>query len=542
MAQGSSKRKTASNLKTVVVTVLLTLAIAGGGAYFLGYLHPTLQGDGGTPAVSRPAKEKKKILYWRAPMNPTEVYNHPGKSRMGMELVPVYEGEEGAELSGTIRINPTTIQNIGVKTITVQRKPLSREIRTVGRITYDEKKVRQISFKVGGWVEHQYVNFEGQEVQKGEPLLEIYSPDLVSTQEEYLLALHNRDLLKGSSDPTIARGAEDLLRSTETRLRYWDISDAQIKALRERGTITRNMILHAPFRGIITERKVLEGGYAQPGQFVYRIADISTVWVQAEIYEYEAPWLKVMQKADMTLSYEPGVVYHGRITFIYPYVKNMTRTIQVRMEFPNSKDFKLKPDMWAKIILYSAVAREGLAVPIQSVIRTGTKDIVLVALPEGRFAPREVQLGPQAGDEFQVLSGLEEGEQVVTSAQFLINSESNLQAAISKMTAPTGKEVASGKEPMSSMKMPEAAGKAEKMGTAAEKAPMKMPGITPGPPEQKNPAPAAAPMQMPGMAPGSSQQESPPPKAAPMHMPKTVPGKTMSSDSMPAMDHSMNKE
>jgi Cu(I)/Ag(I) efflux system membrane fusion protein len=515
MVQDTSKKKTASvPVTAIVVTALLTLVVAGTGAYFLGYLHPAVP-VGETAAVKQPDQEKKKVLYWRSSMNPTEVYDHPGKDQMGMELVPVYEEEEAAGPAGTIKINPVTIQNIGVKTVTVQRKRLSREIRTVGRIAYDEKRMRQISFKVGGWVEHQYADFVGQEVQKGEPLLEIYSPDLVSTQEEYLLALRNRNLLQGSSDRAIAKGAEDLLQSSETRLRYWDISDAQIKALREQGTITRNMILHAPFRGIITERKVLEGGYVQPGQSVYHIADISTVWVYAEIYEYEAPWLKAGQKATMTLSYEPGATYHGRTTFIYPYVKNMTRTIQVRMEFSNSEDYKLKPDMWAKVTLYAAVARDGLAVPIQSVIRTGIKDIALVALPGGRFEPREVHLGPQAGGEFQVLSGLEEGEKVVTSAQFLINSESNLQAALSKMTGSMGSEATSGKAPMPSMKMPATPPGSQKMGPAQAPAPMQMPGKTTGAPEEEGPSPKTAPMKMPEMAPGKS---------------------------MPGMDHSMDEE
>jgi Cu(I)/Ag(I) efflux system membrane fusion protein len=200
------------------------------------------------------------------------------------------------------------------------------------------------------------------------------------------------------------------------------------------------MVLHAAFKGIIVRRDVLEGGYVKPGQDLYTIADISAVWVYADIYEYEAPWLRLGQEAVMTLAYQPGVSYRGRVTYIYPYLKNMTRTLQVRMEFPNDKDITLKPDMWANIRLLSAIVREGLAVPIQSVIRTGKRDIALVALQGGRFEPRDLRLGLQAGDEFEVLEGLKEGERVVTSAQFLINSESNLQAALSKMLEPKAQE------------------------------------------------------------------------------------------------------
>lgn len=377
----------------------------------------------------------KKILYWRSPMDPTFISKEPGKDPMGMELVPVYEGEEQAGPAGSVRIDPVTIQNIGVKTAVVERRQLQREIRTVGRITYDETRVRSISPKIGGWVERQYVNFTGQVVDKGAPLLEIYSPELVSTQEEYLLALRYQRRLLHSDIADAVAGSKSLVRAAETRLRYWDITPAQIRALRERGHLTRTMILHAPFRGIILAKHVLEGGYVRPGQTLYQIADLSTVWVYADVYEYEVPWLQPGAEATMTLAYQPGKIYRGRIVYVYPYLKNETRTLQVRMEFPNTHNFDLKPDMWADVTLRSR-PHEGLAVPIQAVIRTGKRDIVLVALEKGRFVPREVKLGAEAGDSFEVLEGLHAGERVVTSAQFLINSESSLQAAISKMIGP----------------------------------------------------------------------------------------------------------
>jgi Cu(I)/Ag(I) efflux system membrane fusion protein/cobalt-zinc-cadmium efflux system membrane fusion protein len=366
-------------------------------------------------------------------MDPTFISKSPGKDSMGMDLVPVYEGEEPEGPPGTVRIDPATIQNIGVTTAVVERKRLSRDIRTVGRIGYDETKVRRIAPKIGGWIEAQHVNFAGQVVRSGEPLLEIYSPELVATQEEYLVALRYRDRLHESTLHEAVTGAGDLVRAAETRLRYWNISDRQIEALRERGEITRTMVLHAPFRGIVVERMIPEGGFLQPGQTVYAIADISTVWVYADVYEYEAPWLRVGQEATMALAYEPGVTHRGRVTYVYPTLDKKTRTIEVRMEFANTPEFQLKPDMWANVELHGEVAREGLAVPIQAVIRTGQRDVALVALEGGRFEPREVRLGAQAGDEFEVLEGLAEGDRVVTSAQFLINSESNLQSAARKM-------------------------------------------------------------------------------------------------------------
>jgi Cu(I)/Ag(I) efflux system membrane fusion protein len=392
-------------------------------------------GDKQAEITAGKAEQKGKILYWRSPMDPTYISDKPGKDPMGMDLVPVYAGEEAAGPPGTVRIDPATVQNIGVKTVEIHRKKLSHDIRTIGRVTYDQKKVYRISPKIDGWIERQQVNFTGQVVQQGEPLLEIYSPELVSTQEEYLSTLRYHEQTRGSSIPGARMGAEKLLQATLDRLRYWDITEAQIKALREQGKITRTMVLHAPFKGIVVEKNIPEGGYLKAGQSVYGIADISTVWIYADVYEFEAPWLKLNQPATMTLAYQPGVSYSGKVAYIYPYLENMPRTIQVRMHFANTKDFALKPGMWANVVLSSTVTREGLAVPIQAVLRTGTRNVAIVALKGGLFVPRDLQLGPQAGDEFEVLEGLQEGERVATSAQFLINSESNLQAAISKMTA-----------------------------------------------------------------------------------------------------------
>lgn len=408
---------------------------------------------------SKQGKEDgRKILYYKSPMDPTFISDKPGKDAMGMELVPVYADAEGQGAPGEVRIDPVMVQDIGVTTTVVERKRLTHDIRTIGRITYNEQKVRRISPKIGGWIETQHVNFPGQVVERGEKLLEIYSPELVSTQEEYLTTLDYYQQMKNSPIRSAAEGAASLLRASETRLRYWDISDAQIRALRRHGTITRTMALYAPFKGIIVDRNIPEGGFLQAGQSVYGIADISTVWVMAEVYEYEAPWLQLGQEAEMSLAYQPGKTYHGKIVYVYPYLKNMTRTIQVRMEFPNTPDFELKPDMWSNVVIHSMIVRDGLAIPIQAVLRTGKRDIALVALGEGRFLPRDLRLGAQAGDEFEVLDGLKEGERVVTSAQFLINSESNLRSAIGKML---GQRRGGGGKESSGMKMQEDAPKPE---------------------------------------------------------------------------------
>ncbi|HVB79780.1 MAG TPA: efflux RND transporter periplasmic adaptor subunit [Candidatus Binataceae bacterium] len=392
--------------------------------------------------TTKTASAKGKVLYWKSSMVPGYRSDKPGKDSMGMDLVPVYEGEAPKGPPGTVAIRPETIQQIGVKTTVVRRETLRRDLRTNGRIDYDESLVTDVAPKIGGWVEKQFVNFPGQMVRKGQPLGTIYSPELVATEEEYLNALKYRDSLKNSPLEDASSGAQSLVQAVETRLRYWDITDAQIKTLRERGKITRTMMLHAPFTGIVVKKNVFQGGFVKPGETMYRLADISNVWVYADVYEYEAPWLRLGQEAIMTLSYDPGARYRGRVTYIYPYLKTKTRTLEVRMEFRNGPHFELKPGMWANVNLEPEVAREALVVPVEAVIRTGKKDFVILALGGGRFLPRQVELGAQAGNDFEVLSGLKAGDRIVDSAEFLINSESSLQSAFNKMTPPSSSAVA----------------------------------------------------------------------------------------------------
>jgi len=333
------KKKLAASRKWKLAA-LVGLVLLGGFGMVVGGMEQewfwdkkgSVQAEETAVATKKEEKKEKKILYWKSPMDPTYISPTPGKEPvMGMDLVPVYEGEEGPREKGVIEIDPVTIQNIGVKTAVVERRPLSRLIRTVGRIDYDETKVRKITPKIGGWIEKQHVDFTGQVVKKGERLLEIYSPDLVSTQEEYLRALQFREVLKGSTFGEVRTGAEQLVESARTRLLFWDITPQQIRVLEEKGAVTKTMALHAPFDGIIVKKEAFEGGYVRPGQDLYTIADISQVWVYADIYEYEAPWVRPEQEVTMTLSYLPGQTYEGKVVYVYPYLKNMTRTLRGRM-------------------------------------------------------------------------------------------------------------------------------------------------------------------------------------------------------------------
>ncbi len=385
-----------------------------------------------------PAQKKRKIKYWVAPMDPTYIRDKPGKSPMGMDLVPVYEDEEELD-KNVIKIDPVVVQNIGVRTAKAIKDTFYATIRTVGHITYDEKRVRHIHTKISGWVERLFVETTGEQVNKGEELLSIYSPELVATQEEYLQALNYREKVAVSSFEDVAKGADTLLESTRKRLLLMDIDPDQIKALEERGEVEKNMILHSPTTGIVIKKHVFEGMEVDPGMELYTIADLSRVWAIASVYEYELPFLEVGLEAEMCLPYEPGVVYKGRINFIYPYLSSKTRTVQVRMEFENPA-LKLKPNMYADVVIKTKISDEAILLPSESVIRTGLRNVVITSLGKGKFLPKEIVIGKESEGFVQVLSGLDEGETVVTSGQFLIDSESNLREAINKMLEAKGIE------------------------------------------------------------------------------------------------------
>jgi RND family efflux transporter MFP subunit len=382
-----------------------------------------------------PAKEKRKIKYWKAPMNPAYIRNKPGKGPMGMDLIPVYEGEA----EGGIKISPTIAQNIGIKIATVKRRTLKHEIRTIGNLTYDERKVHHVHTKYGGWIEKLNVDFTGQEVKKGDLLMEIYSPELVSTQEELVLALKYKESLKDSVYKELTESADSLLASTKKRLELFDVPQHQIEELIRDKKITKTMHIHSPVRGFVIEKKALHGMRVQPGTSLYMIADLSNIWVLADIYEYEVPWIKVGQYAEMNLSYFPGKKFVGKVTFIDPFLNPATRTLKVRMEFPNPK-WKLKPDMYANVTIKSTIVKRGLTVPEEAVIHSGEKTLVVVARDSGQYESREVTLGVLAQGYYRVIKGLRNGEKVVASSNFLIDSESKLREAIGKIQSSKPKQ------------------------------------------------------------------------------------------------------
>jgi len=379
-------------------------------------------------------KTGKKIKYWAAPMDPKYIRHEPGQSPMGMDLVPVYE-EEGEEKmpASTIRIDPGTQQNMGVRIKPVIRKTLTKTIRAFGNITYNETRIYTVNTKFSGWIEKLYINFEGEKVRKGQPLFEIYSPELVSAQEEYLLALEQNDSLSSSSYESIREGAKSLLQASRTRLRYWDLSDTQIKKIEVSGHPQKTLTVYSPANGVVMEKDAFQGHFVKAGAHQYVIADLSNIWVDVDIYEYELPWIQKGMAADMELPYVPGKRFSGKVLYIYPYLSAKTRTARLRLEFPNP-DNQLKPDMYANIYLNATVSSDSLVIPQEAVIDSGVRKIVFISLGKGKFQPREVTIGVEGNNnEFQVLEGLKEGDKIVVSAQFMFDSESRLREAIEKM-------------------------------------------------------------------------------------------------------------
>jgi len=379
-------------------------------------------------------KTGKKIKYWVSPMDPTYIRDEPGKSPMGMDLVPVYEEEgEAKEATSTIRIDPVTMQNMGVRLGNVQRKTLIKYIRTVGNITFDETKIFTVNTKFNGWIEKLYVNFVGENVKKGQPLFGLYSPEIVTAQEEYLLALNQYSRLSNSSYPRVREGARRLLEASHTRLRYWDLTDKQIERIGKSGKVQKILTIYSPASGVVTKKDAFKGHYVKEGEHQYSIVDLSTVWVDVDVYEYELPWVRKGMAADMELAYIPGKRFKGRVLFIYPYLEPKTRTAKLRLSFPNP-GHQLKPGMYANIYLKSVIAKNSLVIPQEAVIDSGVRKIVFVSIGKGKFQPRQVNIGLEGNEnEFQVLEGLNEGEEIVLSAQFMLDSESRLREAIQKM-------------------------------------------------------------------------------------------------------------
>ncbi|MEI6212218.1 MAG: efflux RND transporter periplasmic adaptor subunit [bacterium] len=402
--------------------------LAFGGGVWLG------RGPFAQPPHAAPAKQ----LY-TCGMDPQVIQDHPGNCPIcGMVLTPMRKrGTSAADPADPsdrtdpsdhaerlVYIDPVTTQNMGLRTDVVTQGPLRRTIRTVATVEYDETSLAEVTTKFRGWIEKLHVSATGQQVHRGDPLFEIYSPELYSAQTEYLMA---------SADSTGAFAG--MKASATTKLKYYDISDDQIATLEKTRRTTKTLRVDAPRDGIVVERSAVEGQMVEAGMRLYRIADLGLVWVVAQVFEQDVPFVRVGQEAQVSLSYLPDRKFRGRVTFIYPTVDEKTRTVRIRMEFHNP-GYYLKPGMFATVELTTELAALALLVPDTAVLRSGDRNTVFVALGGGKFEPRAITLGPRSADnQYQVLSGLSEGERIVTSGQFLLDSESQLRDAIAKMSS-----------------------------------------------------------------------------------------------------------
>ncbi|VAW61534.1 Probable Co/Zn/Cd efflux system membrane fusion protein [hydrothermal vent metagenome] len=455
--------------KNIIVVAIVTLAIGLGGGYWLAgqnkskdliaadstsgerkvlfYRNP-MNPDVTSPVPAKDSMgmdyipvyaEKKKpqakeILFYRNAMNPAVTSPVPAKDSMGMDYIPVYaEGNsDTSEPAGTVKIDPVTVQNIGVRTARAEKRVLSHQIHAVGRVDYDEERLSRLHPKTEGWIEKLYIDKTGDFVTKDTILLGIYSPQLVSSQQEYLLALNNHKHLERSSFKDIREGANELLRSSRERLELLDVPEHQIRELEKTRKLKKTLHIHSPFDGIVMKVGVREGQYVTPNTELYMLADLTNIWVYVDIYENELPWVKKGDTAQIKVKAIPGEVFTGKVTYIYPYMERKTRTNRIRLEFNNS-DLRLKPEMFANVTLMASKQVDAIVVPSEAIVRSGTDNQLFVVREPGKFEPRTVTLGVSSEGMTQILSGVKPGEEVVTSSQFLIDSESKLREATQKM-------------------------------------------------------------------------------------------------------------
>jgi Cu(I)/Ag(I) efflux system membrane fusion protein len=404
-----------SNKSMLIIGVVLGLAVAFTITILLGITAPN-----DLSALNETVKPKP--MYWVAPMDANYKRDEPGKSPMGMDLVPVYEEGNGSDVvnegPGTIRISPDVINNLGVRTVTAKHQPLHNQINTVGYVTYDEDKLVHIHPRVDGWIEKLYVKTVGSMVKKGQPLYDIYSPELVNAQEELLLALE--------------RNNKRLVNAAENRLVALQLPSSAIASLIKTRKVQQNITFFAPQNGVVENLKIREGFYVKPGATLMSIGDLSQVWIEAEVFERQAAQVHIGTKVTLSLDYLPGKEFSGRVDFIYPTLDARTRTVKVRLRFDNQLgDFK--PNMFAQVIIHTSDTQPALLIPREALIRTGNQDRVVLALGGGSFKSIAVTVGRFDNESVEILTGLVNGEEVVSSAQFLLDSESSKSSDFMRM-------------------------------------------------------------------------------------------------------------
>ncbi|NOQ89722.1 MAG: efflux RND transporter periplasmic adaptor subunit [Gammaproteobacteria bacterium] len=369
------------------------------------------------------AAEEKEALYWVAPMDANYRRDKPGKSPMGMDLIPYYASEDGSV--NTISISPVVVQNLGVRTAKAELTRLWRGIDTVGYVGYDESKVSHIHLRTEGWIEKLAIESEGERVKKGDFLFDVYSPKLVNAQEELVTAL--------------ATGNKGLIRATKNRLSALGISASQVNKLQKTKKVKQRISIYASQDGVVSDLPVREGMFVKPAQKVMTLGDLSSVWLLAEVFERQSQWVEVGQDAEVRLSYIPGKVWRGVVEYIYPSLDAKTRTLKVRLRFDNPGE-RLKPNMYANIKIFGGAKEKTIVIPLEGLIRTGREERVIISLGDGKFEARKVIAGIESGDYVEIIEGVSESENIVFSGQFLIDSEASMRASLGRMSMPVDVE------------------------------------------------------------------------------------------------------
>lgn len=416
------------NKSLVVVALIGALGVGGAGGYWLASNQGSMKMAAPT---SIPAE--REALFWRNPMNPAITSPVFTKDEMGMDYLPVYANDNSSdEVPGTVTIDPVTVQNIGVRTVKAEQRALSRVLNGLGRVDFNEERLARLHPKTSGWIGTLMVNETGKKINKDTILLGIYSPELVAAQQEYLVALNNWESVRNSTSSQMKKSAKTVMESARQRLQLFDVPMHQLNELDKSRQIKKQLHIHSPFEGRVMNIGVREGQYVTPKDELYLVADLTQIWVNVDVFEDELGWLKVGDRAEMSVRAQPGRSYAGKITFIHPALNRKSRTAQIRLEFDN-RDLSLKPGMFANVTLYVDAQPNAVVVPSEAIVRSGSREQVFVVRAPGKFEPREVTPGISAEGLTQILSGVQAGEQVVTSSQFLIDSESKLREATAKM-------------------------------------------------------------------------------------------------------------
>jgi len=417
--------------KPTLVSLTLISGIAIGGLTAYWFINQHAQPMLADPVVT----EQPKPLFYRNPMNPDITSLTPAQDYMGMDYIPVYaENNTAMDMAptGTVKIDPVTVQNMGVRTTIASTTALSHQINAVGRVAYDEEHITRLHPKTEGWIEKLFIDKTGTTVKKSTMLLSIYSPQLVTSAQEYLLALKSLKTLENSPFEDISYGAKQMAKAARERLEFLDVPEHQIHDLEQTGIIKKNIHIHSPFNGVVINIGAREGQHVSPETELYMLADLTKVWVFADVFESDLPWVQVGDTVEMTLTGIPGKIFTGSLSYIYPYAEAKTRTIKVRLVFDN-EDLLLKPDMFANVTINTQRQANAITIPSEAIVRSGERDQVFVVREQGKFEPRTVRVGLTAEGLTQIIEGVNVGDEVVTSSQFLIDSESKLRESTAKM-------------------------------------------------------------------------------------------------------------